>query len=131
MTMNNHTTLGTANRAGTWTHCTSSGSSNKFPKTWTHHCTGYCSGNRADFDVRYQSVNRDDIEVHFDWCSDDDYDECALYGNDDSSNNLAQHFSHSYTNGKYRQNAPKIEFVCKNWAQDCQIELESLSITCH
>ena len=131
MTMNNHTTLGTANRAGTWTHCTSSASSNKFPKTWTHQCTGYCSGNRADFDVRYNSVNRDDIEVHFDWCSDDDYDECALYGNDDSSNNLAQHFSHSYTNGKYLQNAPKIEFVCKNWAQDCQIELQSLSITCH
>ena len=94
----------------------------------TFKCSDHSFGS-GSFDIRYHSVNRDDIAVQFGWCSDTDYSDCTFSNHCTSSTNLNQHCSYSSSNYKYKNNNPYIRLVCENFAQDCQVELTSASMS--
>ena len=93
-------------------------------------CDGECTSDSADFDLAYHSVNQDTIQVQFGWCAYDTSNDCSWSYEGTSSTNLAQHFSDSYTNNKYKQNSPQIQLTCQNTFEDCQIELAGMTMTC-
>ena len=104
---------------------------NTFKQLWTFVCD---MGDKkaASFNAQFESKNNDKYKVRTGWCSSEspsDYEaECTWRNSQDFKGPLIFAVEDGSMNDDYDKNIAVTQFICKNWAQSCVVDIWRLSM---